>query len=162
MIIAKLGRLSTVQALTAGSTDSSNVIEIAAIDFSSFSDLWWVVDTNVVAGGAGTLLFDLVVAQEDTLDNVVSVYRAYMAAVTDVRVATAGRHIAAMNIGKTLTNILDTDGSDYEFIGMISTLGGSATISIDASLSPTPPHTEHHKQVVTSPVTVPGAASAGS
>ena len=162
MILASLGKFAVAQALTAGATDMTNVIEVAALDYTKFSDLWWVVDTAVVAGGAGAITFDLVVSKENTLDTNVKVLTVIAASIADIRVATIGRHIASVNIGKMLVNILDTDDSDYEFIGMIGTLGGSATISIDAVLSPTEPPTEPHRMVVVSNVTVPEVASVGS
>jgi hypothetical protein len=162
MILATLGKLSVAQALTAGSTDSTNVIQIPASDYVALADAWMSIFTVVAAGGAGALTFDLVMSQESTLDTNVSVVRTYCSAVTDVRVATAGRFISRINVGKTLVEMLDTSGSDYAFIGLITTLGGSATITIDAALSPSEPPTESHRMVTVSPVGVPAVASVGS
>ena len=162
MILAALGKLSVAQDLTAGATDSTNVIQLPAEDYVGFSDLWWVVDTETAPGGAGSLKFALVVATAANLTTNIEVCSVTLAAITDVRAATIGRHIVALDVGKMLVNMLDTDGSSYPFIGMICTLGGSATISINASLSPTEPRTEPHRMVVTSPVGVPDIASAGS
>ena len=166
MIIASLGKLSAAQSLTAGTTDSTNVIQIATdgsgVDYTKFSDLWWTVDTNVAAGGAGAITVDLVIAKEAGLDNIIKILSVQVAAVTDKRVAAVGRHIVAANIGKMLINAADTDDSDYEFIGVMYVLGGTATLTADCALSPTEPHTEHHAQTVVSPVGIPGVASAGS
>ena len=162
MILAALGKLSVAQDITGADEISENVIEIAALDYIGFSDLWWVVDTETVAATAGTLKFELVLAQEAALTNTVQVCCVDIAAITDLRVATIGRHIVALNVGKMMVNMLDTDGSDYEFIGMHNTLAGSTTISINAVLSPTEPPTEPHRMVVTSNVGVPSVASVGS
>ncbi len=162
MILDQKGKLSVVQALTAGATDSQNVIQMAAVDYAGITDLWLTIDTNIVAGGAGTLVFDLVMSEESTLDTNTSIVQTSIAAVTDLRVATIGRHITTINVGKTIKEMLEASGSDTPFIGLISTLGGSATITIDAALSPTEPQTLHHKMVVVSPVGVPAIASPGS
>ncbi len=166
MILAQKGKLSVVQSLTAGATDSTNVIQYtvdgSGVDYAAMTDLWLVIDTNVVASGSGTLTFDLVMAQEAALNNTVSVVRTYIASIADLRVATAGRHITAINIGKTLKEMLETDASGYEFIGLIYTLSSSAAITVNASLSPTEPHTIHHKMVIRTNVSVPTIASVGS
>ena len=155
MIIPYLGKLSVAQALTAGSTDSTNVMEIPSDDYNNITDAWLAIDTVVAAGGAGAITIDLVVAKDDALANIVKVVTITIAAVTDLRVATAGRHITAINIGKVLKDMLDTDGSDYEFIGIIYTLGGSATLTASAVLSNSEPPTESHRMVTVSPVSTP-------
>ncbi|MHC4387345.1 MAG: hypothetical protein ACYSX1_01925 [Planctomycetota bacterium] len=162
MIIASLGKLCVAQAITDADEISENVIQLPATDYVGITDVWWVVDTNVVAATAGTLKFELVLAQEAALTNVVQVACVDIAAITDKRVATAGRHIVAMNVGKMLKDMLDTDGSDYPFIGEKHTLSTSTTITINSSLSPTEPQTEMHRMATVSNVTIPAISSAGS
>ncbi len=162
MITASLGKLCVAQSLTAGSDISDNVIQLAAVDYAAITDAWLVIDTNVVAGGSGSLKFALVLATAAGLGTSVEVVSTLLSAITDIRSATAGRHIININIGKMLKEMLDTSGSDYPFIGLKTTLGGSATISIDAVLSPTEPQSETHRQVTTSNVGIPGIGSAGS
>lgn len=162
MLITSLGKLSTAQAITDADEISENVIQLAAVDYSAIVDAWWVVDTNVVAATAGTLKFALVLATAASLATSIEVCSVLIAAITDKRVATAGRHIAALNVGKMLKAVLDTDGSDYPFIGMKNTLSAGVTITINASLSPTEPQSEVHRQVTTSNVTIPTIASVGS
>jgi hypothetical protein len=162
MIIPSLGKLCVAQAITDADEISENVIQLPATDYAHITDVWWVVDTNVAAATAGTLKFELVLAQEAALTNVVQVACVEIAAITDLRVATAGRHIVAMNVGKMLKDMLDTDGSDYPFIGMKNTLSTSVTITINAVLSPTEPQTEMHRMGTVSNVTIPAVASAGS
>ncbi len=162
MILASLGKLSVAQAITDSDEISENVIQSAALDYVNFSDLWWVVDTAVVAATAGTLKFALVLATTAALTTSVEVCSVLIAAITDLRVATIGRHIVALNLGKTLTQMLDDDGSTYPFIGIKYTLSASTTITVDAALSPTAPWTEYHKMVTESPVGVPAIGSAGS
>lgn len=163
MLIPFLGKFAVAQALTSGTTDSENVMAVHVDgdgkDYSNITDVWLTIDTNVAAGGSGALTFDLVLAKEAALNNVISVVQIKIAAVTDKRVAEAGRHITAINIGKVLKDMLDTDGSDYEFIGLIVTLTSSATISYDASLGGAEPATEYHRMKTKSEVGVPALAS---
>ncbi len=160
MIIASLGKLCVAQALTATTQISDNVIQLPTIDYAALTDVWLVIDTVVVAGGSGTLLFDLVMDTQVALDGTqVSVNRTYLAAETDLRVTTLGRHICAVNVGKMLKEMLETSGSDYPFIGLVMILSSSATVTVDASLSPTEPHTIHHKMQTESNVGIPTIAS---
>ena len=86
-----------------------------------------------------------------------------IAVITDKRVATVGRFIAAFNIAKQMAMMLEEDASDYAFIGQLNTLAGSTTISINANLSFTEPHTLQHRQVVDSNIDNSiDVASAGS
>ena len=61
-----------------------------------------------------------------------------------------------------LKDMLGTSGSDYPYIGLISTISSGATVSINAALSPTEPQTESDRMITESGVTVPSVASAGS
>ncbi len=149
MILASLGKLSVAQVLTT-SEISENVIEIAQVDWAAMTDLWWVVQTTTIASVAGTMKFELVMATAAGLGTAVQVCCVDIAAITDLRVATVGRFIAALNIGKTMAMMLETDMSDYEFIGMKNTCAGSTTIGINANLSFTEPPTLKHRQVVDS------------
>lgn len=159
MILAFLGKLAVAQAITDADEISENVIEIPAADYINITDVWWVVDTVVAAATAGTLDFSLVLATSAGLGTSIEICAVNIAAITDKRVVTEGRHIVALNVGKMLKEVLETDGSSYPFIGMKNTLSTSTTITIDASLSPSEPHTLHHKMVTVSNVTVPGLAS---
>lgn len=151
MILASLGKLSVAQSLTDADEISENVIEIAAVDFSAMTDLWWVVQTNVVAAAGTTYKFELVL---DTTAGLSGTQRQVccveIAAITDKRVATVGRFIAAFNLGKQMMQFLEEDGSDYQFIGMENTINTSGTITIDAWLSFTEPHTLQHRMQVVS------------
>lgn len=157
MILAFLGKLATAQDLTAGATDSENVMQVSANDFVHPTDVWLTIDTETIATGDGsdTYKFQLVLSQEATLDTNKEVCSVTVTGYADKRLATAGRHIVALNVGKMLKDILDSDGSDYPYIGLISTISDGATISINAALSTSEPPTEYHRQVVDSNVTVP-------
>jgi hypothetical protein len=164
MILASLGKFSVAQAITDADEISENVIQIATVDWGAMTDVWWVVQTNVVAATAGTLKFELVLDTQVGLDGTqVQVCCVDIAAITDKRTATAGRFIAALNVTKTLAMMLEEDVSDYAFIGMENTLSAATTITIDAWLSFTEPHTLQHRMEVESnidnSITV---ASAGS
>lgn len=161
MLIPFLGKLSVAQAITASDEDSENVMEImadgAGRDYGHITDAWWIVDTNVIAAGdsADTFKFSLVLAKEAALTNVIEVAAVTITGIADIRLATAGRHIMAINVGKMLKDILDTDGSDYEFLGQQNTLSAGATISIDSVVSGSEPHTESHRMSTESGVGVP-------
>lgn len=164
MILATLGKLSVEQALTATTQISDNVIRLPAKDYIAFSDAWLVITTIVAAGGSsGSLTFDLVMADAVALDSTnVVVVRSYLATKADIRAATKNRHIVALNLGKMLTQMLDDNATDPSYVGLIYTLGGDATITIDAAISPTEPWTEYHRMVTVSPIGVPEIASDGS
>lgn len=164
MILATLGKLCVAQDLTVGSTDSTNVMQLPATDYAALTDVWWVVDCETVATGDASDTFDFVLymSKEATLDTNIEVLSVGFTGYEDKRIATAGRHIAAFNIGKVLKEMLETAGSDYPFVGMISTISSGSTVSINAALSPTEPHTIHHKMTTVSGVGVPAIASAGS
>ena len=160
MIIPFLGKLSVAQAITGSDENSENQIQVAAIDYANLTDVWWVVDTVVVAATAGTLKFALVLATSNTLGTSVEVCSVLIAAITDKRVATIGRHIVSLNVGKMLKDMLDTDGSTYPFIGQKNELAGTTTITIDSVLSTSEAATEYHRQVTGPGITgVPGLAS---
>jgi hypothetical protein len=168
MILDRLGKLqSGATALAAGAVDSDNVIQTAALDFASLTDLWWVVKTAVaptVAGTTSTFKFDLVLSQEATLDTNVEVLSRTVTS-TASKCLVANRNIININVGKMLKDLLETDGSSYPYIGMIITLvdgNGNADLQVEAALSPSEPRTDDHAQVVTSNVGVPAKCSAGS
>jgi len=157
-----MGILAKAQAITDADEISENVILAAAIDWAGLTDLWWVVDTAVAAATAGTLKFELVLATGANLATAIQVCCVEIAAITDLRVATAGNRIAGFNVGKQMKDLIGASGSDYPYIGMKNTLSTSTTISINAALSPTEPPTISHAQAVVSNVGVPGHCSAGS
>ncbi len=150
MILASLGKLSVAQDITGSDEDSTNVIQIAAVDWGAMTDLWWVVQTTTIAATAGVMKFELVLSQETTLDTNVQVCCVDIAVITDLRVATVGRYIAMLNVGKTMAMMLEADLSDYVYIGQLNTLAGSTTISINSNLSFTEPPTLKHRQIVDS------------
>ena len=162
MILATLGKLCVAQAITDADEISENVIQIPATDYAALSDVWWTVDTNVAAATVGTLKFELVMATAADLATAIQVACVDIAAITDKRVATAGRHIVAMNVGKMLVEMLETDGSSYPYIGEKHTLSTSVTITVNSALSPTEPPTVSHRITTVSNVGVPAIASAGS
>lgn len=150
MILASLGKLSVKQTLT-GTEISENVIQIATVDFAAMTDLWWVVQTSTVASVEGAMSFKLVLDTQFGLDGTqVEVMGVDIAGITDLRVATVGRFIAAFNIGKQMMQMLETDASDYAFIGMENVCAGSTTIGIDASLTFVEPGTLKHRMQVES------------
>jgi len=162
MILASLGKLSVAQTLT-GTEISTNVIQIDTVDWGAMTDLWWVVQTTTAATVEGAMEFALVFDTQVGLDGTqLQIMNVEIAAIGDLRVATVGRFIAAFNIGKVMKQMLETDLSDYAFIGMEYTCAGSTTLAVNASLSFTEPHTIHHKMPTVSNVIPPSVASVGS
>jgi len=157
MILQELGVLSTAQDLTAGSTDSENVILMAAIDWTALTNVWWVVTTETVATGdaADTYAFVLYCSQESTLDTNRQILSVTVTGYETYPVAGTDRHIVNVNIAEQIHHIMGTDLSDYPYLGMISTISTGATISIDAAISPSPGHSNFNTQPIRSNVTVP-------
>lgn len=155
MILEEFGVLATAQDLTGSDEISENVILMAAIDYTAITDLWWVVDCETAAATAGTIKFELVIATAAALGTAIQICCVDIAAITDVRVATAGRRIAAFNVGNMMVDMLTTAGSDYPYCGMKNTLQGTTTVSINASLSTGKPPTMPNQQVTRSNVGVP-------
>ncbi len=162
MILGTLGKLSVAQALTDANEISGNVISMTAADWAGMTDVWFVVDTNVVAATVGTIKIALVVATAAGLGTSQEVVATLVAAITEARVANAGRHIIAVNVGKMLKEMMEGAGDTYYFVGIKNSLSAGVTITVDAALSPTEPQTLHHKMETVSPVGIPGVASAGS
>jgi hypothetical protein len=161
MILSAPGKLSTAQDLTAGSADSENVIQMTALDWGAYTDLFWVVQCETIATGDGadTFQFQLILSQESTLDTNVQVLSRTITGYASKGLAVAGDTIITVNIRKMLNEILGTGLSDYPYLGMISTISTGATVSINAALSPTEPPTISHSQAVVSNVGVPDIAS---
>ena len=155
MILEHFGELSTAQDLTAGSTDSENVIYMPATDYTAITDLWWVVDTETVATGDGsdTYQFQLVMSQEATLDTNIQILSRTITGYASSELATAGNRIIGINFG---TMLIDTvDNSSYPYLGIISTISTGATVSVNIAISPSKPPTKYNSQTLRSNVTVP-------
>jgi hypothetical protein len=161
MIIPKLGNLSKAQDLTPTTEDSTDVIQMAAIDFAGYTDVWLVIDTETIATGDGSDVFDfsLVVSQESTLDTNLEVVALRITGYADARLATANNRILEVNIGTMLARLQD---EDYDFLGLIYGVTTGGTLSVNASIMTGKPRTISHAQVVVSNVGIPAPASAGS
>ncbi len=167
MILASLGKLSVQQDLTASDENSTNVIQIAAVDWAAMTDLWWFVQISTIAAGDGsdTFNFSLVFAQTETplatLKTVLST--GDITGIADKRLATVGRFAAAFNVGKQMKQMLEEDASDYVYIGQTNVISTGGTVSINAGLSFTEPHTIPHEMTTVSNIDNSIAvASAGS
>ncbi len=161
MLLEDLGVLSTAQDLTAGSTDSENVIDLGAFDYLGFTDLWLSIITETAKGSAGgsTATYDikLVVSSTAGLDTLVREVCsiAMLDTAADPRIAAADRSIAMMEVGM---QIAETADETYHFLGLISTLANgnsTATLSINAAMSPSKPRTKDNTQVTRSNIGVP-------
>ena len=166
MIIPSLGKMCVGQTIASAQTDDSdNVIQIAAVDYAAMTDVWWNVITNTVATGdaSDTYKFQLVLATAANLTTNIEVLSKTVTDFESKVLVTAGRNIVAVNLGKTLKEMLEDDGSTYPFIGMIITISSGAQIVIDAQLGFTEPHTiPHRMQVVSNIDNSIAVASAGS
>lgn len=164
MILDKLGVLSRAQSISATAADTTNVIQLSAVDYANLTDVWLVVDTAVVATGdaADTYTFQLVASQESTLDTNIEILSRTITGYASAELATAGNRFLSVNVGKMIKDVLGASGSDYVYIGGITTVSAGGAWSINASISPFEPPTDSHRQVVTSNVGIPTRVSAGS
>lgn len=161
MIMASLGKLAVNQSLSGSDEDSTNVIQVAAVDWSAFTDLWWVVQTTVIAATTSTFKFSLVFSKEASLTTNVEIMSVLLADYDDLRAATVGNFIAAFNIGDQMKQMLEGDMSDYLYIGGLREIS-AGTIYVNESLSFTKPHSLIHRMTTISNVVPPSVASGGS
>jgi hypothetical protein len=160
MLLEDLGVLATAQDLTAGAADSENVIDLGAIANVGFTDMFLSIITETAIGGSAgtssTYSIALVVAAETTLDTIRTVLTIDIANdVADPRIAEIERNIAACEIGTMVGEAAD---ATYRYLGLICTLAdgnGTATLSINAAISPSKPRTKDDVQVTRSNVGVP-------
>ena len=164
-ILASLGKLATALSCTTGVTvDSTNVISMPAHDWAAYTDLWLWITTTVVATGdaSDTYKFALVMSEESTLDTNTEVCSTVVTDFEERRLVTVGKTILAINVGKQMSQMMETAGDTTYFVGLQATLSDGAAITIAASLTPYEPRTSDHKLVTVSNVTVPDVASPGS
>jgi len=160
MLLEELGVLSTAQDLTDGAVDSENVIDLGTIANVGFTDMWLAIETETkigaAAGTTSTYSIALVVASETTLDTIRTVLTIDIANdVADPRIAAVNRNIAACEVGQMVGEAAD---ATYRYMGLIATLAdgnGTATLSINAAMSPSKPRTKDNVQVIRSNVGLP-------
>ena len=157
MILQDFGELCTAQDFSAEAKDSENVLLMAAVDWTSLTNVYWVVQTETIATGDGsdTYAFVLYASQEETLDTIIQIASVTVSGYASYTLATAGNNIVNLNICDQVHQILGTDLSDYPYLGMITTISAGATISINAALSPSPAPSPYNSQVLRSNVGVP-------
>ncbi len=159
-LLEDLGVLSTAQDLTSGSTDSENVIDLGTITDVGFEDMYLDIVTETAIGGSAgtssTYSIALVVASETTLDTIRTILTIDIANdVADPRIAAIDRQIAGCDVGLMVANAAD---ATYRYLGLISTLvdgNGTATLSINAAMSPSKPRTKDDVQVTRSNISIP-------
>jgi len=171
MLLDKLHVLCKAQDLTVGSAASTDQVKMTAKEWSALTDLWLVVDTETIATGDGsdTFKYELRIATSTALTTYLQALCVEITGSADARLATAGNHILVVNIGKQVRDVAQDlrdaqtlGDTDFIYAGLYSTVSAGATHSINASLSPSEPHTDYFRQVVDSPVGVPSQVSAGS
>lgn len=159
-ILEDLGVLAEAQDLTNGAADSTNVIDLGAIADVGFNDMWLDIVTETKIGGSAgtssTYSIALVVATAANLTTFKTVLTIDMLNdVADPRIAEVDRQIASCEVGMMVSELAD---ATYKFLGLISTLAngnGTATLSINAAMSPSKPRTKDNVQVTRSNVGVP-------
>ena len=169
MLLDKPFVLCKAQDLTIGSAVSTDQAKMTAKQWSGITDLFLVVDTETIAVGDGsdTFKYELRVATQVGLTTYLQVLCVEITGYADARLATAGNHVLNINVGKAVRDraqalrVAQSLGdTDFIYVGLYSTVSG--THSINASLSPSEPHTDYFRQIVDSPVGVPTQVSAGS
>ena len=172
MLLDKPFVLCKAQDLTGGSpAASTDQAQMTAKQWSGITDLWLVVDTETIATGEGseTFKFELRIATSIALTTYLQALCVDITGYADARLATAGKHILVVNVGKVVRDVAQalrvanslTDAS-YIYAGLYSSISATATHSINAALSPSEPHTDYFRQIVDSPVGVPTQVSADS
>ena len=172
MLLDKPYVLSKAQDLTGGSAAAStDQAKMTAKQWSGLTDLWLVIDTETIATGDGsdTFKFELRIATSTALTTYLQALCVDITGSADARLATAGNHILVVNVGKQVRDVAQdlrdaqtlTD-TDFIYVGCYYTPSAGSTLSVNASLSPSEPHTDYFRQVVDSPVGVPAQVSAGS
>lgn len=157
MILDAFGVLDTAAVKPeSASTVSENVIYMPATDFVGVTDLWLVIDNYAAATGdaSDTFVFDLVVSAAAALTSPKNVVSLNITSNADARLATAGKRILAVNIGKMLQESI-FDGSTYPYLGLLVTVSAGGQCTINASLSTAEPNTPFDSQVTVSNVGVP-------
>ena len=179
MILPTLGKLSVAQALTAGAVASTNQIKEAAIIGLGATDIWLSIEVSTVAAASGsssTYTFSLRIATTTALTTYKEVCSVLVGTgadgATDERLLTAGKRIAAFNIGKMLPQLIREFKAEqsladtaFVYIGIMNTLAngnGTAQLSVNSALSITEPPTESERMITESNTGVPTIASAGS
>ena len=156
MILEQLGILSTAQALTAGAVDSENVIDMGAVANVGLNEVWLSIETVVAetGGDTDTYIIDVVISNEATLDTNIKILTISMVG-TDPRLKTVGRSIMNCEIGHLIGEMLDGTKRYFGLISTLADVGGTAAVTINASMSPSKPATKLNTQVIRSNVTVP-------
>ncbi len=159
-LLEDLGVLSKAQDFTDGAADSTNVIALGAIPDVGFNDMWLDIETETKIGGSAgtssTYSFALVVATAANLTTFKTVLTVdILNDVADPRIAAVNRKIASCEVGMMISELAD---ATYAFLGLIVTLAdgnGTATVSINAAMSPSKPRTRDDVQVTRSNISLP-------
>lgn len=157
MLLDKPFVLCKAQDLTIGSAASTDQAKMTAKQYSGITDLFLVVDTETIATGDGsdTFKYELRVATSEALTTYLQVLCVEITGYADARLATAGNHVLNINVGKAVRDRAQalrvaqslTDAS-YIYVGLYSTVSDGATHSINASLSPSEPHTDYFLSLI--------------
>jgi len=166
MILTKLGVLSTAQDLTADTVESEEILNITALGIDGpqpASNLYLDIETETIATGDSAVVFtfNLVLSDhETTLDNGTvgtdwfNIVGVVITDFEDPRIATAGNKILSCQIPDTLRMIARTDAT-LLYLGLLLTVSGGATLSVNAAIMMGRPDTAHNVQVTRSNVAVP-------
>lgn len=157
MILEAFGKLSVAQSLTAGTTISTNVINIGALCAGglNLSDAWIDIETRVVLGTVNTVTIDLVISSAANLATApVKIISVVMAA-TDKRLLTVGKHILRCTLPYEVASLARDLGATFLYIGLSYVIGGSATLTVNAAISPSRPASDYYEQITDSNVGVP-------
>ena len=156
MILPKLGRLSTDQAIgSATAEDSENVIYLGT-DEDVPDDLWLEIVNKVTVSGTGALTIDLILSTVSTLDtSTVKVMSIVIASEADKRIATAGAHVLGCTLPREVREL--AKALSYDYLGLIYTPTSTLALTLDAAISMSKPRTKDAAQVTRSNVGVPTA-----
>lgn len=163
MILTEVGELSAAQDLTAGATQSENIIDMTALGIDGpqpASPLFLDIECETVATGdsSDTFVFDLIASDNTTINtgtqgtNYFKLITADILNYEDPRIATAGEKILSVKLPNQIRQLAR---NGFRYLGILSTVSSGATVSINAAIVLGEPETEHNVQVVRSNVGVP-------
>jgi hypothetical protein len=156
MILTELGSLASALALTDGTVNTSNVIDMKASGLDGFSpdNTYLFIQTSTAAGGgsSSTYTFNVIVSDTENLSSGVTVLSIPITGLTDARIATA---LEVIYDGK-LPDVITKLGKRYFGVQCILANGnGTATLSVNVEVSPSKPKSKDDVQVVDTNVSVP-------
>ena len=162
-IFDHFGELSTAQDLTAGTAQTENVVDLAALGIQGYgpdSDVYidMTCETAATGDSADTFVYDWIVADSTDLDNgtevtnYFTVFTVGILGVLDVRQTVAGNKIFTCRMPDQVWQLAK---EGFRYFGCNMTISAGSTVSVNVTINTSKPRTPDNQQVTTSNVGVP-------